>query len=259
MNHTQHILILNAGSSSMKYRLYSIHDATVVTEGLYERIGIDGQFKIEAFVPKNQIFKSQFNLPDHKSALIHLFDLLKQYKIIANQSSIIGVGHRIVQGGSYFQDSCVIDDKALAQIKAYIPLAPLHNGPEAQLIDDVMQLLPNAVNVAVFDTSFHQTMKPENKTYAIDQKVALELSIQRYGFHGTSYKYVTQKMCQILNKDTVNLIVCHLGNGASIAAIENNQSINTSMGLTPLQGLVMGTRSGDIDPGLVAYLGNQKK
>lgn len=259
MNNTQHVLVLNAGSSSVKYRLYSAHDAVVIAEGLYERIGIDGQFKTEAFLPQHKTTKAAINLPDHKSALIHLFDFLIANQIIVDRSSITGVGHRIVQGGNVFSDSCVIDAQVLAQIKAFIPLAPLHNGPQAQLVEDVVQLLPNAINVAVFDTSFHQTMKSEHKTYAIDHQVAGELGIQRYGFHGTSYKFITQKMRHILHQDSVNLIVCHLGNGASMAAIANNHSLNTSMGLTPLQGLVMGTRSGDVDPGLVAYLANQKQ
>lgn len=250
----QQILIINAGSSSIKYSLFNVLDAQIIAEGLCERIGIDGNFVIKFNAKK---IEKLADFSNHQKALKYLFDFLEQTKIIVSKESIIGVGHRIVQGGKYFKDSEIIYQKELQKIIDYIPLAPLHNDPEAKIISEIMKFLPHATNVGVFDTSFHQSIPAENKTYAINKELAKKLQIQRYGFHGTSYKYITLKMQDILKKNNVNLIICHLGNGASIAAVEKNLSINTSMGLTPLEGLVMGTRSGNIDPGIISYMSKQ--
>ncbi|WP_391591692.1 Acetate kinase [[Mycoplasma] cavipharyngis] len=252
----QQILIINAGSSSIKYSIYSIQTASPITEGICERIGVDGSFTIK-FNDQKTTLNADF--PNHAQALKFLFDYLEKNHILSNRNSIIGVGHRIVQGGNYFKDSVILKATEIAKVKEYIPLAPLHNEAEITIVEELQTILPNAINVGVFDTAFHQTLTAENKTYAINADLAAELKIQRYGFHGTSYKYITEQMQQILKKDQVNLIVCHLGNGASITAIKNNLSINTSMGLTPLEGLVMGTRSGNIDPGVIKYLADVKK
>ncbi|MDQ0513714.1 acetate kinase [Mycoplasmoides fastidiosum] len=250
------ILIINAGSSSIKYSLYSLEQNAPLAEGICERIGIDGSFSIKYNGQKEEA-KADFS--NHEKALKFLFSFLENKKILENRNSIVGVGHRIVQGGNYFKDSTLLETKEIAKIKEYIPLAPLHNEPEVLIVEEMQKLLPHAGNVGVFDTSFHQTLTDENKTYAINHQLAQDLKIQRYGFHGTSYKFITEKMRAILNKDKVNIIVAHLGNGASITAIRENLSINTSMGLTPLEGLVMGTRSGDIDPGIFNYLSQQLK
>lgn len=247
------ILVINAGSSSIKFQLYDANEK-VLAKGLCERIFIDGAFKYE--FEDGSKDEGNWAFPTHKEALIHLLESLKKHKVINNLSEIVGVGHRVVQG-AYWTDSTLITPQVLEKIYELAKLAPLHNKPEADVIDVVQKLIPKAKNVAVFDTSFHTSMPEVAYEYAIPREWKEKHLVRRYGYHGTSYRYVTKRFEQLLNKKAVNLVICHLGNGASIAAIKDSKSINTSMGFTPLEGLVMGTRSGDIDPSVVQYIAKQ--
>ncbi|WP_027119348.1 acetate kinase [[Mycoplasma] testudinis] len=247
---TDKILVINAGSSSIKFQVYDEKEA-VLAKGLCERIFVDGSFEIEANGKK---LSKKVDFPDHEAAFKCILDHLLSLKIISNLNEIKGAGHRIVQGASYFKSSVFVDQKALNKIVEYSALAPLHNKAESDVIKVVMKLVPAASNVAVFDTTFHATMPAKNYKYAVPQEWETKYLVRRYGFHGTSYRYITDRMEKHLKKSKVNLIVCHLGNGASICAIKDSQSYNTSMGFTPLEGLVMGSRSGDIDPSVVEYV-----
>lgn len=219
------ILVINSGSSSLKYQLVDVDSSVALQSGLIERVS------------------------DHSLAFKQMIQEL-------GDVSPLAIGHRVVHGGSEFSKPVVIDSAVIAKIKELSSLAPLHNPGHVAGIEGAVAAFPELVQVAVFDTAFHQTMPVESFRYAIDQKLADEYGIRRYGFHGTSHAFVAQKTAEFLGKDLseLNAIILHLGNGASASAIKNGESINTSMGLTPLQGLVMGTRSGDIDPAIVAYL-----
>ncbi|MDC4182831.1 acetate kinase [Mycoplasma bradburyae] len=247
------ILVINAGSSSIKFQLYDASEK-VLAKGLCERIFIDGAYKYEFSDGTKEESTAAF--PNHKEALSHLLESLKKHKVINDLNEIVGVGHRVVQG-AYWKDSTLVTPEVLEQIYDLAKLAPLHNKPEADVIDVVQKLIPSAKNVAVFDTTFHTTMPEVSWAYAIPGEWKDKHLVRRYGYHGTSYRYITKRFEEILNKKSVNLIVCHLGNGASVAAIKGSQSINTTMGFTPLEGLVMGTRSGDIDPSVIQYIAKQ--
>lgn len=248
------ILVLNAGSSSIKFQVYDF-DEKVLAKGLCERIFLnDGVFQIEINSEKN---KKLIPFPTYQAAFECILKHLKMFNVINNFDEIIGAGHRIVQGGSYFKNSTLINPTVLEKIIEYSTLAPLHNKPEADVIKVVMEMIPNCRNVAVFDTTFHTTIPEKNYKYAIPQEWETKYLIRRYGFHGTSFRYITERMEQLLNRKPLNLIVCHLGNGASICAIKKSKSYNTSMGFTPLEGLIMGTRSGDIDASVVEYVMQQ--
>ncbi|MEY4458770.1 MAG: hypothetical protein RIS25_1363 [Actinomycetota bacterium] len=225
--------VVNSGSSSIKYQLIDVDTETVVLSGLLERIGEPGGDAV-----------------DHASGLRQVLEQL------GADAGISVVGHRVVHGGSVFDRAVVVDDSVIEQIDELVPLAPLHNPANLAGVRAAREALPNVPHVVVFDTAFHQTIPHEAHTYAIDASVAAEHGIRRYGFHGTSHKFVTERAAQYLNKpvDDVNLIVLHLGNGASVTAISGGRSVDTSMGLTPLEGLVMGTRSGDLDPAIVFHL-----
>ncbi|MEY5017442.1 MAG: hypothetical protein RL431_491 [Actinomycetota bacterium] len=225
--------VVNSGSSSIKYQLIDIASEDVVLSGMLERIGEPGG-----------------DSTDHATGLRQVLDQL------GPDADISVVGHRVVHGGSLFDRAVVVDDTVLEQIEALMPLAPLHNPANLAGVRAARDVLPQVPHVVVFDTAFHQTIPHEAYTYAIDASVAAEHGIRRYGFHGTSHKFVTERAAQYLNKsvEDVNLIVLHLGNGASVTAISGGQSVDTSMGLTPLEGLVMGTRSGDLDPAIVFHL-----
>lgn len=242
------ILVINAGSSSLKFKLYDWNMAELVS-GICERIGIDGFFKIE-YKSNHETKKYEGNadFQNHDLAIDYLFNKLVELKIVDNLEDIVGVGHRIVQGGS-LSESSLVDDKILKIIEDCITLAPLHNKPEADVLKIVMNKIPNTKNVAVFDTSFHTSIPKINSYYAIPKEWIENYGIKKYGFHGTSYRYITEKMHDILNINRpLNLIICHLGNGASVCCVKEDKSFDTTMGLTPLCGLIMGTRSGDIDP-----------
>ncbi|MDR2823502.1 MAG: acetate/propionate family kinase [Mycoplasmataceae bacterium] len=252
---SKNILIINAGSSSIKFKMFEFGSYHVIASGLCERIFIDGHFELT--YGKNQKYSDNPKMPDHTSAITYTLQKLKELKVIKNEKDIIGIGHRIVMGGDKYTSSVLIDAKAKANIKDNIKLAPLHNEPELKVVEIFEKLLPYAKEVASFDTTFHTTIDPQHYVYPIDQKIAKQHFIRRYGFHGNSYRYITQRMGELLKTKKPNLVVCHLGNGASICAIKNGLSFNTSMGLTPLEGLMMGTRSGDVDPSLVIYLSRQ--
>ncbi|WP_027124134.1 acetate kinase [Mycoplasmoides pirum] len=249
------ILVLNAGSSSIKFQLFDT-SMKLLSKGLCERIFIDGVFEMTV-VDSNEKIKKEVDLPNHKSALQCILDHLISLNIIKDFNEIIGAGHRIVQGANYFKDSVLIDEEKLNKIYEFAKLAPLHNKHEADVVSDLSKLIPGCKNVAVFDTTFHMTIPEKNYKYAIPQEWEKELLVRRYGAHGTSFHYITEKMQKFLDKKDLNLIICHLGNGASICAVKNGKSYNTSMGFTPLEGLIMGTRSGDIDPAVIDYLCQQ--
>ncbi len=248
------ILIVNGGSSSLKFQVMESKTKEVLSSGMAERIQVDGSFTIKT---KDGKFTIERELNNHKDAISLLIEQLKDKKVISSLNEIVGVGHRIVQGGEIFKVSTIIDKENLKKVRDLGKLAPLHNPGEADIIEAFHTLLPEVKNVGVFDTSFHQTMDEEEYLYAVPKEWYTKYDVRRYGAHGTSHKYITNQMMQILNKDKVNLIICHLGNGSSLSAIKNSKVLNTSMGLTPLAGLIMGTRSGDLDPAIVGYMSEQ--
>jgi acetate kinase len=249
------IVVINAGSSSIKFKIFEQENLKVIASGLCERIFVDGHFNMK--FGNDQMVDLNVPMPNHTAAIETALEQLKTNQIITDFNEIVGVGHRTVLGGAEIKESMETTAWVKEKIREHIKLAPLHNEPELTVIEIFEKLLPHAVSVASFDNTFHLTMPKHNYVYPIDQKVAKEYAIRRYGFHGNSYRFITIQMQKILKKDRVNLIVCHLGNGASITAIKDNKSYATSMGLTPLEGLIMGTRSGDIDPSIPIYLSRQ--
>ncbi len=249
------ILIINAGSSSLKYKVFLGKNHKVICYGLCERIGIDGNFKINCLNGKNfKTYEKKINIKDHTEAIDLILKQMKTHKIYDKITEFSGIGHRVVNCGTAYTDSVLVNDKCLKVIKDHIPVAPLHNPHELKVIKIFMKKLPKVKNVAAFDNSFHSTIPEINYRYAIDKQLADKWEIRKFGYHGISYKYITKQMEKILHKKQVNLIVCHIGNGASISAIKNSKSYDTSMGLTPLEGLVMGTRCGDMDPSVAVFL-----
>lgn len=255
----KNILVINAGSSSLKFRLYSI-DMVEKASGLCERIGIDGFFKIEYFENnETKKYESSADFKNHDLSIDFLIQKLIDLKIVSNLNDIVGIGHRVVQGGN-ITESSLVDDKVLKTIEDCIKLAPLHNKPELDVLKILMKKIPNAKNVAVFDTSFHTSIPKINYHYSVPQEWIDKHGIKKYGFHGTSYRFITEKMSEILKTDKpLNLIICHLGNGASMCCVKASKSYDTTMGLTPLTGLVMGTRSGDVDPSIFDLVYREEK
>ncbi len=248
------IIAINAGSSSLKFQLFEMPEEKVITKGIVERIGLaDSIFSITVDGDKKTIVT---DIPDHSVAVNLLLEKLTEHKIINSLDEIDGIGHRIVHGGELFTDSAVITDEVLAQIEQLSELAPLHNPANATGIRAFREVLPNVHAVAVFDTAFHQTMPESSYLYSLPYDYYKEYGIRKYGFHGTSHKYVSERAAELLKRplEQLRLISCHLGNGASITAIEGGKSIDTTMGFTPLEGLTMGTRSGSLDPALIPYL-----
>lgn len=251
------ILVINCGSSSLKFQLLNMTDESLMASGLVERIGIDGSRMIlkTADGEKHTV---EVPMKDHSVALKVVLDALvdPQYAIIKDLSEIDAVGHRVVHAGEEFSKSVIIDDEVIKAIEKCIDLAPLHNPPNLLGINAIRSLLPSVPNVAVFDTAFHQTMPPEAYIYPLPYEWYEDLKIRRYGFHGTSHKYVSEKAAAFLGKDIkeLKIITCHLGNGSSVTAVDGGKSVDTSMGFTPLEGLVMGTRVGFIDPAIISYL-----
>jgi len=251
------ILVINSGSSSLKYTVYDLSE-NEICYGICERIFIDGIFQFKSKL-RNEKEEYKISFPNHDAAIDHLMEVLKNKKIIDNQENLLAVGHRVVQGGNIYSESVLINEEVERNIEILSSLAPLHNKPELDVIRILRKKFPKVQNVAVFDTSFHTTMNELATTYAIPKKWREDYAIKRYGAHGTSFRYITNKFNLIEKRISSNLIICHLGNGASICAVKNNKSIHTSMGLTPLAGLIMGTRCGDIDPSIhkyVAKIGN---
>ncbi|WP_077621221.1 acetate kinase [Sediminibacillus massiliensis] len=248
------ILAINAGSSSLKFQLIEMPEETVMAKGLVERIGIaNSVFSIEVDGEKDE---TTTDIPDHEQAVKMLLDKLIASGVIKSFDEIDGVGHRVVHGGERFSDSVKITDEVIKEIEEVSDLAPLHNPANLTGIQAFREILPDVPAVAVFDTAFHQTMPEQSYLYSLPYEYYKEYGIRKYGFHGTSHKYVSQRASELLGipLEQLRLISCHLGNGASIAAIENGKSIDTSMGFTPLAGVTMGTRSGNIDPALIPYI-----
>ena len=251
------ILVINCGSSSLKYQLINMETEDVMAKGLVERIGIEGsRIKHETIGKEKKTIETP--MQDHKRALELVMESLtnEEYGAIKSLDEIDAVGHRVVHGGEDFAKSVVIDEKVLKGIEDNVEIAPLHNPPNIMGIKACQRLLPDVKQVAVFDTAFHQTMPEESYIYALPYEYYEKYKIRRFGFHGTSHKYITNKAAEMLGKDVneVNLITCHLGNGSSICAVENGKSIDTSMGFTPLEGLAMGTRCGDLDPAILPFI-----
>jgi acetate kinase len=248
------IIAINAGSSSLKFQLFEMPSEEVITKGIVERIGIkDSIFTISV---NGEKIKEVTDIPNHEVAVKILLDKLTTLGIIQSLDEIEGVGHRVVHGGEEFNDSVVITEEVLNKIEVLSELAPLHNPANITGICAFQQVLPNVPAVAVFDTAFHQTMPENSFLYSLPYDYYKKYGIRKYGFHGTSHKYVSQRAAEMLGRpvEHLRLISCHLGNGASIAAIEGGKSIDTSMGFTPLAGVTMGTRSGNIDPALIPYI-----
>lgn len=250
------VLVLNCGSSSLKYEVFRMPQRESLGKGLVERIGEKGSF-LQQTSPKGTI-RVEETMSDHGHAMARVAKALVDHDsgILNDIAEIDAVGHRVVHGGEQFASSVVIDEAVTKAIEACVELAPLHNPANLTGIRETAKLLPGKPNVAVFDTAFHQTMPPAAYLYGLPRELYDKYKIRRYGFHGTSHRYVAGRALQLMKRDAenTNLITCHLGNGASITAIENGRSIDTSMGFTPLEGLVMGTRSGDIDPAILGFL-----
>lgn len=252
------VLVINAGSSSLKYQLIDMDTVNVLAKGLCERIGIDGSKLTHKNLAKGVEEAIEKPMKDHGDAIAMVIDALvnADYGVISSMSEIDAVGHRVVHGGEAFADSHVIDGKVLEALKMCIPLAPLHNPPNITGIEACEKNMPGVPQVAVFDTAFHQTMPKEAYMYALPYEYYEKHKIRKYGFHGTSHKYVSGEVAKMMGKDLSELkvITCHLGNGSSVSAVKNGKCVDTSMGFTPLDGVVMGTRTGSMDPAVVTFL-----
>ncbi|MEL3746689.1 acetate kinase [Staphylococcus borealis] len=248
------VLAINAGSSSLKFQLIRMPEETIVTKGLVERIGIkDSIFTIEV---NGEKIKNVKDIKDHEEAINIMLDSFKEHGIIDDINDIAGTGHRVVHGGELFPTSALVTDEVEEKIESLCELAPLHNPANLMGIRAFRKLLPNIPHVVVFDTSFHQTMPEQSYLYSLPYQYYKDYGIRKYGFHGTSHKYVSQRAAEIMDKpiEELRIISCHIGNGASIAAIDGGESNDTSMGFTPLAGVTMGTRSGNIDPALIPFI-----
>lgn len=248
------VLAINSGSSSFKYKLFSFPDEKVIASGMADRVGMDNAvFKIK---PNGKEYIKNTAIPDQEAAVSLLIEDLKKFHVIDSLKELAGVGHRVVNGGEIFKDSTVVDAKKLQEIFDLGELAPLHNIPEATGIKAFMKIIPDVPQVAVFDTSYHTSLDPIHYLYPIPYKYYKEYGIRKYGAHGISVDYVAPRAAKMMGKNpyTVKLIVCHLGSGASVTAVKNGKSFDTSMGFSPLTGIAMGTRSGDFDPSALEYI-----
>ncbi|MBB3187138.1 acetate kinase [Microbacter margulisiae] len=251
------ILVLNCGSSSVKYKLFDMTTKTILGQGGVEKLGMRGSFLRHTRADGDRV-TLEGEILTHQSAIEYILGVLisQKHGAIRSLEEIDAVGHRLVHGGEKFNSSVLIDDEVISKIEECIEIAPLHNPPNLAGINAIKELLPNIPQVGVFDTAFHQTMEPHAYMYAIPYSLYTKYGIRRYGFHGTSHRYVSKRACEFLGLEyeKAKLITCHIGNGASITAIKEGKSIDTSMGFTPVEGLMMGTRSGDIDAGVVTFL-----
>ena len=251
------ILVLNCGSSSIKYQLFTMDDRKVIAKGGVEKLGMKGSF-LKHIRQDGQVVVFEGEILDHKIGVEYILGILTSEKhgCLKNLDELDAVGHRVVHGGERFNSSVFLTDEVLAEVTKCIDIAPLHNPPNLKGIQAMEELIPGIPQVGVFDTAFHQTMEPKAYMYGIPYALYNKYGIRRYGFHGTSHRYVSKRACDLLGVDynTQRIISCHLGNGASVTAIKNGKSMDTSMGFTPIEGLVMGTRSGDLDVGVVHYI-----
>ena len=251
------VIVLNCGSSSIKYQLFDMKKNIVLAKGVVEKVGMLGSFL--KYEPINgDPVKLEGEILDHQAGIEYILGVLSSKKrgVIKNFEEIDAIGHRVVLGGEEFDKSVYINEHVIQKIEEYVSLAPLHNPANLKGIYAMQSLLPEVPQVATFDTAFHQTMPDYAYMYAIPYSLYKKYGLRRYGFHGTSHRYVSKRACEFLNRDmnTQKIITCHLGNGASVAAIKNGKSVDTSMGLTPVEGLIMGTRSGDVDPGILTFI-----
>lgn len=254
------ILVLNCGSSSIKYKLYNMEDNSVMAAGGIERLGTPESFNLVKF-PNGEKKKIMKDIPEHTAGVKFIFECLTDPEIgaIKDLSEINAVGHRVVHGGEKFSSSVLLTDDVLKQVEACNDLAPLHNPANLKGIAAVTELMPNLPQVGVFDTAFHQTMPEYAYMYAVPYELYEKYGVRRYGFHGTSHRYVSARVCEFLGVDPKQqkIVTCHIGNGGSLAAVKNGECVDTSMGLTPLEGLMMGTRSGDIDGGAITFIADK--
>lgn len=254
------ILVINAGSSSLKYQLMNMEDQSVLAKGIAERIGIEGSI-VKYKTSKDSIEIKQ-PMKDHVDAIKLVLDALinPQYGVLKSMDEIAAVGHRVVHGGEDFSSSVIIDEAVIKAIEANVPLAPLHNPANLMGIEACKKIMPNTPMVGVFDTAFHQTMPAKAFIYGLPYEDYKELKVRRYGFHGTSHSFVARRVAEVMGKkvEDLKIITCHLGNGSSIAAVKHGKCVDTSMGLTPLEGVIMGTRCGSIDPAIVKFLMEKK-
>ena len=251
------VLVINCGSSSLKYQVLDMTNENLLAKGLVERIGMDGAV-INHTKTGEETIVNEVPMDDHKAAIAQVLGAIQDpaHGVVSDMSEIGAVGHRVVHAGEKYADSVIIDDTVMEALEECIEIAPLHNPPNLSGIEACRALMPDTPMVAVFDTAFHQTMPPESYIYALPYEYYEKYKVRRYGFHGTSHKYVAQRAAEMLGRglNDLKLITCHLGNGASVTAIKNGKVVDTSMGFTPLEGLVMGTRSGDIDPAIVSFI-----
>ena len=252
------ILVINAGSSSLKYQLFDMTDESVLAKGLVERIGLPGSILIHR--PGDAKVEIKEEIENHAKAISLVLAALtdKDHGVVKSLEEISCVGHRVVHGGEAFCGSVAITPAVMEALKENIELAPLHNPPNIMGIDACTELMPGVPQVGVFDTAFHQTMPAEAFIYALPYEYYEKYKVRRYGFHGTSHRFVTQRALDMLGNPNAKIVTCHLGNGASLAAVKAGKCIDTSMGLTPLEGLAMGTRSGDIDPAIIEFIMNKE-
>ena len=250
-------LVVNCGSSSLKFSLYEMPSEKMICKGYIEKIGLDDSFWTISY--NDEKIKGAKKLNNHKEAADVMMNELINNGIVKKMEEIKGIGHRVLHGGEIYSDSVIIDDKVLNDIVDMTNLGPLHHPGEIDGIKAMMEALPKAKQVAVFDTAFHQTMPAISYIYAIPYEWYTKYKVRKYGFHETSHKYITGKMQKLLGKEDVNLIICHVGSGASITCVKDGKSYDTSMGLTPLDGLVMGTRSGRIDPSIIKFIADETK
>ena len=251
------ILVLNCGSSSIKYKLFEMESKEVIAQGGIEKIGMKGSF-LKATLPDDSKLMLEGEVLEHRAGIEYILGVLlsEKYGCIKSLDEIEAVGHRVVHGGEYFNESVLINDEVIQSLIECIELAPLHNPPNLKGIYAIQELMPETPQVAVFDTAFHQTMPDHAYMYGIPHSLYEKYGIRRYGFHGTSHRYVSQRVCEFLGVpfEEQRIITAHIGNGGSVTAIKNGESIDTSMGMTPVEGLIMGTRSGDVDPGVVSFI-----
>lgn len=249
------VLAINSGSSSFKYKLFSLPDEKVIAKGMADRVGLDNaSFEIKLADGTDHVEKTE--IPDQEAAVSLLLKFLKQFNVVEDLNEIVGVGHRVVNGGEFFKDSTIITKENLHEIYELGDYAPLHNPAEGRGIEAFMNVLPNVPQVAVFDTTYHRALDPVHYLYSLPYEYYEKYSVRKYGAHGTSVRYVAPRAADMMGKDLkdLKLIVCHLGSGASITAVKDGKSYDTSMGFSPLAGITMATRSGDIDPSLIQHL-----
>lgn len=251
------ILVLNCGSSSIKYQLFDMETKAVLAKGGIEKIGLEGSF-LKLTLPDGEKVTLTKDIPEHTTGVRFIFSVLtgEEYGVVKSIDEIDAVGHRMVHGGEKFSQSVLLNDEVMEAFVACNDLAPLHNPANIKGVNAVKDIAPNMPQVGVFDTAFHQTLPDYAYMYAVPYELYEKYGVRRYGFHGTSHRYISKRVCEILgvNPEEQKIITCHIGNGGSIAAVKNGKCVDTTMGLTPLEGLMMGTRSGDIDPGAITFI-----